>query len=175
MGIMEGASRPGLVKLYVAALVPIVVFGIILELKGLEWTHHDVKCEYTPKYLRVSESPLKNGRLSHNTPPPLESNTLSGWRRLREMVSEAKIRFGKRLVALLEATGLDENDLKEFLHLKSIIQIRNYLVGRHGPTFDRMAKLRYLFGVRTGEIDGSEPFPQNLDTSAIHQRIKDNT
>ena len=95
--------------------------------------------------------------------------------RLIEMVSEAKVRFGKRMVALLEATGVDEWELKKFLRLKSIIQVRNYCKGIHGPSFDRMAMLRILFGLKTGEIDGSEPFPPKLDTDAIRKRLDDLT
>ena len=89
------------------------------------------------------------------------------------MINEAKVRFGRRLELLLETTHVMDFELQQFLKLKSIIQVQNYLKGRQTPTFERMAMMRILFGCRTGEIDGSEPFPLNLDREAIRKRLED--
>lgn len=89
-----------------------------------------------------------------------------------EMVNQRKRDFGKRLAALMEASGVDDKELAAFLGLTTIKQIGNYLAGEQGPTFDGLMELQALFGIDLGEVAGTQPWITPIDRSAVRERLK---
>ena len=114
-----------------------------------------------------------------NRPEVLEGRAIntqhempSLWKvRMETMVNNFKKTFGKRLGALMEACELDKKDIARYVGLSTTIQVDNYLKGEQGPTFEGFAKLRILFGVKSGEVDGSEPWPITLDPVSVRDRL----
>jgi len=104
-------------------------------------------------------------------PHPAIAPPLTCKERLEIMVNNFKKTFGKRLFALMEACELNKKDIARYVGLSTTIQVDNYLKGEQGPTFEGFAKLRILFGVKSGEVDGSEPWPTALDPAAVRERL----
>lgn len=88
------------------------------------------------------------------------------------MVNDDKKAFGKRLKALLVFVGVDDREFGDALRL-STTQVANYFKGEQTPTFDGMAYLKNLFGIKYGELWGDEPFPKGMERSAVRRRIFD--
>ena len=87
------------------------------------------------------------------------------------MVSRAKEAFGRRLHTLLDLSDMTDWQLAGYLK-RTVKQVDNYLDGHQGPTFEGLAEMRILFGVRSGELDGSEPLQTPIDKVAVKARLK---
>lgn len=114
--------------------------------------------------------PERNGS-DVNPPGCLYSDTI-GRGRLMAMVNEKKVKFGKRLLGLMQASGIDDKELAAFLGLTTTKQIENYLKGDQGPTFDGLMELHVLFGIPLGEVAGTQEWETPIDRDAVRARLK---
>ena len=87
------------------------------------------------------------------------------------MVNQRKKDFGKRLSAILEASGVTKEELAVFLG-RTEKQVGNYLDGKQFPTGSGMIKLHILFGMYLGEVIGTQEWITPADRTAIRDRMK---
>jgi hypothetical protein len=161
----------------------IVALSIVLCARGIRQPHRhgqlsaphlDIRWQVCK--LGVRRNPLPSLSVARTNLARAVEDVSEGAGRLRVMVTEATIKFGKRMNTLLDLSGLTSGDIARYMRVTVEHIEKNYLGGRQFPTGNGMYKLYVLLGIPMGQIYGTEPLDASLiDKIAIRSRLEEFT